>query len=152
MIQACPRNQESPKFNTLPLPQWRTYFNLQSTEEVSINLFPNFTNSDSPSPDTGSTNRTQHSPTQLTKFVGCCVPNNQQMLSWYWVPNNQHPSFQKLVLCTQHQQLLGSVGYPTFFWKRSSMRKESFLPQGFFSCPKNKPVIADFKYKFKFNK
>ena len=31
-----------------------------------------------------------------------CVPNNQQMLSWYWVPNNQHPSFQKLVLCTQH--------------------------------------------------
>ena len=96
--------------------------------------------------DTGSTNRTQHSPTQLTKFVGCCVPNNQQMLSCYWVPNNQHPSFHKLVLCTQHQQLLGSVVYPTFFQKRSSMRKESFLPQGFFSCPKNKPVMAVFKF------
>ena len=96
--------------------------------------------------DTGSTNRTQHSTTQLTKFVGCCVHNNQQMLSWYWVPNNQHPSFHKLVLCTQHQQLLGSVVYPTFFQKRSSMRKESFLPQGFFSCPKNKPVMAVFKF------
>ena len=68
------------------------------------------------------------------------------MLSWYWVPNNQHPSFHKLVLCTQHQQLLGSVVYPTFFQKRSSMRKESFLPQGFFSCPKNKPVMAVFKF------
>ena len=39
-----------------------------------------------------------------------------------------------------------TVVYPTFFQKRSSMRKESFLPQGFFSCPKNKPVMAVFKF------
>ena len=112
--------------------------NFKYTKDCTFNVLSNQTRVQPTEPNTA-----QHNflsllvvvyPTTNKCLVGIGYPttNIHHFISWCCVPNTNNCW---VVLCTQ-----------LFSQKRSSMRKESFLPQGFFSCPKNKPVMAVFKF------